>query len=113
VHPTAARVQERLHARGLGVEVQVLPDSARTAVEAAAAVGCDLGQIVKSLVFDVDGRLVVALTPGDRRADPQRVAAAVGARRARVASPEQVLEATGFAPGVARCSQVAPPSAVV
>jgi prolyl-tRNA editing enzyme YbaK/EbsC (Cys-tRNA(Pro) deacylase) len=55
VHPTAARVQERLHDRGLDVEVQVLPDSTRTAGEAAAAVGCEVGQIVKSLVFMRDG----------------------------------------------------------
>ena len=72
MHPTAARVQERLHARGLGVEVQVLPDSARTAVEAAAAVGCDLGQIVKSLVFLRRDEPVMVLCAGDRRVDAKR-----------------------------------------
>jgi prolyl-tRNA editing enzyme YbaK/EbsC (Cys-tRNA(Pro) deacylase) len=54
---------------------------------------------VKSVVFDCGDRYVVALTPGDRRADPDKVAAAVGAARARVASRAQVTEATGFAPG--------------
>lgn len=70
-----------------------------TAREAAAAVGCELGQIVKSLVFLCDGRPVVVLVPGDRRADAAKVAAAVGAARAKVAGPEEVETATGFAPG--------------
>jgi len=92
VHPTAARVQERLHARGLGVEVQVLPDSARTAVEAAAAVGCDLGQIVKSLVFLRRDEPVMVLCAGDRRVDAKRLGL-------RSAGAEEARAATGFAIG--------------
>ena len=55
MHRTAAKVRDRLAARGLVVEVHVLPDSTRTAAEAAAACGCEVGQIVKSLVFVVHG----------------------------------------------------------
>jgi len=70
-----------------------------TARDAAAAVGCELDQIVKSLVLLCDGRPVVALVPGDRCGDPAKVARAAGAESARVASPEEVQEATGFEPG--------------
>jgi prolyl-tRNA editing enzyme YbaK/EbsC (Cys-tRNA(Pro) deacylase) len=90
VHPTAARVQERLAARGLEVEVQVLPDSTRTAAEAAAACGCEVGQIVKSLVFVVDGEPAMVLCAGDRR---------VTAVDGRPATADEAREATGFAIG--------------
>jgi prolyl-tRNA editing enzyme YbaK/EbsC (Cys-tRNA(Pro) deacylase) len=69
IHPTAQRLQQRLHERGLDVEVRVLPDSTRTAAEAAAACGCELGAIVKSLVFVVDGEPTMVLCAGDRRVD--------------------------------------------
>jgi prolyl-tRNA editing enzyme YbaK/EbsC (Cys-tRNA(Pro) deacylase) len=92
VHPTAARVQERLRECGLEISVTVLPDSARTAVEAAAAVGCELGQIVKSLVFFDGEEPVIVLCAGDRRvADKQ-----LGLRAARA---EEARTATGFAIG--------------
>ena len=67
MHPTAAKVQKRLAERGLDVEVVDLPDSTRTATDAAEACGCELGQIVKSLVFVVDGRPTMVLCAGDRR----------------------------------------------
>lgn len=70
-----------------------------TAQDAARAVGADAGRIVKSLVFVCDGRPVVVLVPGDRRADSAKIARAVGAAKARVAKPEEVEAATGFAPG--------------
>jgi prolyl-tRNA editing enzyme YbaK/EbsC (Cys-tRNA(Pro) deacylase) len=70
-----------------------------TAEDAARAAGCELGQIVKSLVFDCDGKHVVVLVPGDRRADATMVAAAAGCTRARVARPQAVVAATGFEPG--------------
>lgn len=70
-----------------------------TAREAAAAAGCGLGQIVKSLVFDCGGRSVLALVPGDRRADAAKIARAAEAATAFVAGSEQVEEATGFQPG--------------
>ena len=70
-----------------------------TAEAAAAAIGCELRRIVKSLVFDCDDRPVVALVPGDRRAENGKVAAAAGAAKARIADPDRVREVTGFEPG--------------
>jgi hypothetical protein len=64
-HPTALRVQERLRERGLEIEVRTLDASTRSAAEAAEAVTCDEGQIVKSLVFIVDGRPTIFLCAGD------------------------------------------------
>ena len=92
-HPTAAKVQERLRELSIDVDVRVLPDSTRTAPEAAAACGCELGQIVKSLVFvDGKGEPVICLWAGDR----QVPAGELGLRRA---SADEVREATGFAVG--------------
>jgi prolyl-tRNA editing enzyme YbaK/EbsC (Cys-tRNA(Pro) deacylase) len=70
-----------------------------TAAAAADAIGCEQRKIVKSIVFDCDGRPVLAMVPGDRRADARKVARAAGAERARVAGPERVEELTGFEPG--------------
>ncbi|HKH40488.1 MAG TPA: YbaK/EbsC family protein [Solirubrobacterales bacterium] len=90
MHPTAEKVQKRLRARGLEVEVVVLPDSTRTAAEAAAACGCEVGQIVKSLVFVVDGEPRMVLCAGDRR---------VTRIDGKPASAEQARDATGFSIG--------------
>jgi Cys-tRNA(Pro) deacylase len=70
-----------------------------TAAHAAQVLGCDLRNIVKSLVFECDGRIAVVMVPGDRRADAGKVAAASGARTATIASPARVRETTGFEPG--------------
>lgn len=70
-----------------------------TAEDAAAAVGCDLSQIVKSLVFGCDGRWLVVMVPGDRRADKTKIGAAAGCERVKVAGPDDVERATGFAAG--------------
>jgi prolyl-tRNA editing enzyme YbaK/EbsC (Cys-tRNA(Pro) deacylase) len=94
VHPTALKVEERLRERGLDVGVQVLPGSTRTAAEAAAAVGCELGQIVKSLVFVVGGTPTMCLCAGDRRVDPAKLGDG-----ARPAGAGEAREATGFAIG--------------
>jgi prolyl-tRNA editing enzyme YbaK/EbsC (Cys-tRNA(Pro) deacylase) len=92
LHPTAVRVADSLAAAGLDVTVVEHAESSRTAEEAAATAGCELGQIVKSLVFVDDTGPVLVLCAGDRRVD----AAALGVRRAK---PDQVREATGFAIG--------------
>jgi prolyl-tRNA editing enzyme YbaK/EbsC (Cys-tRNA(Pro) deacylase) len=92
LHPTAARVQVRLRALGLDVEVRVLPNSTRTAAEAAAACGCELGQIVKSLVFLRDGEPVMCLWAGDRQVPTEEL----GLARADAST---VRAATGFAVG--------------
>ena len=92
MHPTAARVQERLRERGLDVVVTVPDASTRTAAEAAAAIGCEVGQIVKSLVFLRGEEPTVVLCAGDRRVDATRLGL-------RAATAEQARAATGFAIG--------------
>jgi len=94
MHQTAEKLQQRLHDLGLDVEIRELSDSTRTAQEAADAVGAELGQIVKSLVFmDGDGALL-CLCAGDRRVDTAKLG-----ERVRQAKPDEVREATGFAVG--------------
>jgi Cys-tRNA(Pro) deacylase len=95
----AQRVVEAARERGLEVEVRRFPEGTKTAAEAAAAVGSPVAAIVKSLVFVVDGRPVVALVPGDRRLDPDKLARTVGGRSAQRASLEEVRRATGYAAG--------------
>lgn len=94
-----ARVAEALRRSGIDARVEEFPEGAATAADAAKAVGTSRAQIVKSLLFICDGRPALALVPGDRRADERKVAAAVGAKAARVARPEEVVAATGFEPG--------------
>jgi Cys-tRNA(Pro) deacylase len=94
-----ARVAEVLQRAGIDARVEEFPEGTPTAGAAAKAVGSSRAQIVKSLVFICDGRPMLALVPGDRRADEAKVAAAAGARQARVARPDEVLAATGFEPG--------------
>jgi prolyl-tRNA editing enzyme YbaK/EbsC (Cys-tRNA(Pro) deacylase) len=75
--------------------MRVLPDAVTTAAAAAAALGVDVGQIANSLVFDADGEPLLVLTSGAHRVDTGKVAAVIGARRVRRASPEFVRTATG------------------
>lgn len=84
---------------GHPIEVRRFPEGTRTAEDAARAVGCELGQIVKSLVFVADGRPVIALTSGANRVDTAKLAALLGAGEVRRASPEEARAATGFAVG--------------
>ncbi|MDP9343659.1 MAG: YbaK/EbsC family protein [Actinomycetota bacterium] len=93
------RVEEAAAARGLLIEVRRFPEGTKTAPDAARAVGCEVGQIVKSLVFVADDRPVLALTSGANRADVHRLAALTGAAVVRRASAEEAREATGFAIG--------------
>jgi prolyl-tRNA editing enzyme YbaK/EbsC (Cys-tRNA(Pro) deacylase) len=88
-------------ARALGLEPDIhrFPEGTKTAEAAAAAVGCGIGQIVKSLVFVADETPVVALTSGANRVDPARLGALLGAARVRRADPERAREATGFSIG--------------
>jgi prolyl-tRNA editing enzyme YbaK/EbsC (Cys-tRNA(Pro) deacylase) len=94
VHATAQRLQERLHQLGLDVEIRELSDSTRTAQDAADAVGAELGQIVKSLVFMDGDAALLCLCAGDRRVDTGKLGE--GVRQARA---DEVREATGFAVG--------------
>jgi prolyl-tRNA editing enzyme YbaK/EbsC (Cys-tRNA(Pro) deacylase) len=93
------RVAAFLREAGAEARIEEFPEETPTAAAAAAAAGCGLEQIVKSLVLLCDERPVLALVPGDRRGDPAKIARAVGATSARVASPAEVVAATGFDPG--------------
>jgi len=93
------RVAAVLRGAGVDARIEEFSDGTPTAAAAARAIGCEPEEIVKSLVFVCDGRPVLALVPGDRRADPNKVAAAAEAGYARVARPEEVRAATGFEPG--------------
>lgn len=99
MHPNVERVVKAASRAGLAIEVRRFPEGTRTAADAARAVGCEVAQIVKSLVFMVDGDPVLALLSGADRLDPQRLAAALGASAARRADGDEVRAATGFAIG--------------
>ena len=87
--------------RNLGVEIVAteLNASSRTAQQAADAIGTELGSIVKSLVFLVDGQPVIVLVAGDRRADLPALKALFGTRRVLIANADQVRQATGYTIG--------------
>jgi Cys-tRNA(Pro) deacylase len=93
------RVSGFLRQMRVEARIEEFPEGTPTAADAARAVGSKLGQIVKSLVFDCGGQWVVALIPGDRRADAAKIARAAGVPKAKIASPEQVEKATGFVAG--------------
>jgi prolyl-tRNA editing enzyme YbaK/EbsC (Cys-tRNA(Pro) deacylase) len=93
------RVAAVLRARAVDARLEEFEEGTATAAAAARAAGCDQSQIVKSLVFVCDGLPVLALVPGDRRADPEKVVAAAGARSGRVATLDEVTAATGFEAG--------------
>jgi prolyl-tRNA editing enzyme YbaK/EbsC (Cys-tRNA(Pro) deacylase) len=93
------RVSSFLREAGAEARIEEFPSQTPTAADAAAAVGCELQQIVKSLVFIADGRPVLALVPGDRRGDAAKIARAAGRERAKVARAEEVEQTTGFTPG--------------
>jgi prolyl-tRNA editing enzyme YbaK/EbsC (Cys-tRNA(Pro) deacylase) len=93
------RVANVLKEAAIDSRVEEFGEGAATARDAARAIGCDLSQIVKSLVFVCDGAYVLALVPGDRRADEAAIGEAVSASDVRVARAEEVLHATGFEPG--------------
>jgi prolyl-tRNA editing enzyme YbaK/EbsC (Cys-tRNA(Pro) deacylase) len=93
------RFLDAARALGLHPEVCRFPQGTKTAEDAARAIGCDVGQIVKSLVFMADDRPVLALTSGSNRVDETKLAAAAGAETVRRASPDEARAATGFAVG--------------
>ncbi len=94
-HPTISRFRDE-HARlgGTG-EVVILPDSVHTAALAAEALGCEVGAIANSLLFDADGAPVLILTSGSHRVDTGKVAATIGVAGLKRAKPEFVREHTG------------------
>ncbi len=95
-HPRFATALAEL---GLQVEVRRFPDATRTAAEAAAAVGCELSEIVKSLVFTADGVPVLVLMDGSSRVDVELVRRELGAQKVKRADAALVRETTGYAIG--------------
>ncbi|MBS3956921.1 MAG: YbaK/EbsC family protein [Clostridiales bacterium] len=96
---SAARVRAFLESHGLAEEIVEFEHSTKTAQMAADAMGCELGQIVKSLVFVVGGTPLVALVAGDRRGDGEAIGELLGGEEARFADAETVREKTGYAIG--------------
>ncbi|WP_433478354.1 YbaK/EbsC family protein [Spirillospora sp. CA-142024] len=95
MHPNAEIVAKALLDQGATGVIVELPDSARTAQAAADQLGCEVGAIANSLLFDADGAPLLVLTSGAHRVDTAKVAALVGAAKVRRATPEFVREATG------------------
>lgn len=98
-HPGIARVQQALQAGGSTAQVMILSNSARTAQQAADALGCPVGAIVKSLVFACDGQPYMALVAGDRRCDTDVLARHFNLPAMDRADADLVRRATGFAIG--------------
>lgn len=99
-HPTALRVQALLHEQGLDVRVVEFEQPTRTSAEAAAAIGCTVAEIAKSVVFrgKESGQAVVVVASGDNRVCEKKVAALVGEKLGR-ADADFVREATGYVIG--------------
>ncbi|MFZ3452313.1 YbaK/EbsC family protein [Arthrobacter sp. 7Tela_A1] len=93
--PAAAKVQTLLSELGSSAVVLELDGSARTAAEAAATLGCDVGAIGNSLVFMADGEPLLVITSGAHRVDTAALAARLGKTAIKRAAPEQVRAATG------------------
>lgn len=95
------RVAEALRGLGLADSVRVFGRSTATAAEAAEAVGCEPGQIVKTLLFVADGRPTMVLVAGDRQVDTAQLAAilGVGRKRLKMGTAEEVRAYTGFEVG--------------
>lgn len=94
-------VQAALKALGLEIEIRFFEESTATSQEAADQIGCELGQIVKSLGFMVDERPVLVLASGDVKIDDRKLAAIyeVARKKVKVATPEQLIALFGYAPG--------------
>ena len=96
---SSRRVADAARDLGLAIAVREFPEGTHTAEDAARAIGVDVGQIVKSLVFLMDGRPVLCLVSGLNRLDPQRLALVAGASQVRRAGADEVERATGFSIG--------------
>lgn len=99
MHPTVGRVVAAARDAGLEISVETFPEGTRTAEEAARAVGCEVGQIVKSLVFVGADAAVVVLVSGVNRVDVAKLTDILGTGAVRRANADEAREATGFAIG--------------
>jgi Cys-tRNA(Pro) deacylase len=95
-HPNVVRVVEAGRVLGLEVAPRRFPEGTKTAQDAANAIGVAVGQIVKSLVFAVDGEVVMAYVSGANQLDEKKLAAAAGGNKCSRVDADAVREATGF-----------------
>lgn len=102
-HPSIQRVVDAAARKGVTIEVTVFDESTHTAAEAAAALGVELGQIVKSLVFVVSGAAgsepLLCLVSGPNRVDLARLAAVIGGSDLRRATAREAHDMSGFSIG--------------
>jgi len=96
LHPNVRRVVAAATDLGLDIEVRTFPEGTKTAADAAAAIGVEVGQIVKSLIFAVDGEIVVAYVSGANQLAEAKLAAAAGGAKAGRVDADAVRQATGF-----------------
>ena len=95
-HPNVARVVEAGNALGLDIQARRFPEGTKTAQDAADAIGVAVGQIVKSLVFAVDGEIVMAYVSGANQLDEKKLAIAAGGAKCARVDADAVRAATGF-----------------
>jgi hypothetical protein len=96
IHPNVVRVTAAAKERGLDIATKRFPEGTKTAADAAAAIGVSVGQIVKSLVFGVDGEIVMALVSGSNQLDEKKLAAAAGGAKCARVDADAVRDATGY-----------------
>ena len=95
-HKNVQRVIDAGEALGIEVLPKHFPEGAKTAQDAADAIGCVVGQIVKSLIFGVDGEIVLAYVSGSNQLSEPKLAAAAGGERCERVDADAVRAATGF-----------------
>ncbi len=96
VHPNTVRVIAAAREAGLEITTRRFPEGTKTAADAAAAIGVAVGQIVKSLVFAVDGEIVMAYVSGANQLDEKKLAAAAGGAKCSRVDADAVRAATGY-----------------
>ncbi len=96
VHPNVQRVMDAARERGLEISTRRFPEGTKTAQDAANAIGVSVGQIVKSLVFAVDGEIVMAYVSGANQLDEKKLALAAGGAKCARVDAEAVRAATGY-----------------
>jgi prolyl-tRNA editing enzyme YbaK/EbsC (Cys-tRNA(Pro) deacylase) len=98
---TPEHVQAELDRLNTGIQIHFFATTTATSQQAADNIGCELGQIVKSILFIVDGQPIVVLTSGDQYVDDRKLAARfeVGRKKVKTAKPEECITIYGYAPG--------------
>lgn len=96
LHKNVRRVVDAAAGLGLTIEPVRFPEGTKTAADAASAIGVEVGQIVKSLIFGVDGEVVLAYVSGKNQLDERKLAAAAGGAKCSRVDADAVRQATGF-----------------